>query len=173
MQPTENLPRPLRRKLEAAQDNPVQIVWDRDERLIVPLSEVFHDGRMYRPGRSDRDRKGRLESIPPETFVAVVDDTIRNWWSEGKVSLVGPFIDIGKTSDGVRAYRPWPGSMPDLMLSPSEFDSTLILVRLKHSIQVFSGLSARELVPGSIFYAPWAIVKVIGYWPQSPLEFVE
>ncbi len=180
MQTTENLPRQLRRKLEAAQDNPPVIQWDIDERLVIPQADVFFEGRTYRPGRTDRDKKGRLETIAPETFSAQIDDQIRGWWKEGKVFLPDPYIDCGRTGSGVLAFRPWPMTTND-WVQPSEFDGVMVLVKIKPStvqpgmhMPVPQGGERIKVPPGMAFYFPWVYAKkYIGHGYMDKWELAE
>jgi hypothetical protein len=136
---TETLPRRLRDKLETAEDNPPEIIWQADERLVVPKAEVFFGGRVYQPQRSEKDKKGGIKIIGAESFTAVIDQELKDLWASGKISLPMPFLDRGYTREGrIPAYRPWPNS---------GFDSGGSDLQDKGWLRIADGCRADEQVP--------------------------
>jgi hypothetical protein len=171
---TETLPRKLRIRLEAAQDLPVDVIWQQDERVVVPRAEVFYDGRLYQPQRSEKDKKGGIKIIAAETFTAAIDEELKNLRASGKVDITLPHVDRGATKEGVPAYRPWPNSGFDS--GGSDFGDCLVKVRMRPQVwvQVFPGLPGREILPGTVFYTTWAVARALGFHQMcGALELVE
>jgi hypothetical protein len=172
---TETLPRRLRGKLETAEDNPPEIIWQPDERLITPLAEIFYAGQCYRAAQTERDKKGGIKIIPAESFTAAIDQELKDLWASGKISLPMPFLDRGYTREGrIPAYRPWPNSGFDS--GGSDFADCLVKVRMRPQVwvQVFPGLPGREIMPGTVFFAPWTVARALGFHQMGgALELIE
>jgi hypothetical protein len=172
---SETLPRKLRIRLEGAQDLPVEIDWQEDERLVTPKAEIFYDGRLYQPQRTEREKKAGIKIIPAESFTAVIDQELKDLWASGKISLPMPFLDRGYTREGrIPAYRPWPNSGFDS--GGSDFGDCLVKVRMRPQLwrQIFPGLPGREILPGMVFYTTWAVARALGFHQMGgALELVE
>jgi hypothetical protein len=161
----ETLPRKLRIRLGAAQDVPVEIIWQQDERVVTPKTEVFFGDRCYQPHRTERGRKGEIKIIPAESFTAVIDEELKLLWRGGKVDIQAPHLDRGRTKEGgIPAYRPWPGSVFE-SASNDPFDDTLVKVRMRPTVwqQIFPGLPGKEIMPGTVFFTTWAVIRALGY----------
>jgi hypothetical protein len=171
---TETLPRRLRGKLEIAEDNPPEIIWQADERLVTPKAEIFYGGRVYQPQRSEKDKKSGIKIIPAQTFTAVIDQELKDLWASGKISLPMPFVDRGYTREGrIPAYRPWPNSGFDS--GGSDFGDCLVKVRMRPHLwrQIFPGLPGREILPGMAFYTTWAVIRALGVGQSGALELID
>jgi hypothetical protein len=148
MSATETLPRKLRVKLENAQDDPIEVTWERYECTVTPLVELFYHGQCYQPARrSPPNKRGELKVTPAQTFTAEVDQEIIDLWAAGKIAADIPYAQRGRAANGLPAYRPWVSTQKGVNPDPNSLDDTLVKVRMKPYkwVQIFPGMDLREL----------------------------
>jgi hypothetical protein len=164
MQPV--LSNPLTKLLQTAWEEPIAISWEASERVITPLSEVNFAGRTYLPGRSERQKKaGGPKTIPAQTFVARVDEELKRWLAQGKISIPLPWVDFGQVQKSCeRAFRPWPVCLPDDGRGAG-LEEVFLRVQLRKFVQVFPWV---RIEPGEIFVTSFAVIEALGFDLERP-----
>jgi hypothetical protein len=164
---TARYPRKLAKLLDHLLDEPLTVDWDETPKAAWPLKELWLDGKVYLPARTEPSGDKRIppRQLEADTFQAP-PSVLAPLFREGSITTPMPHCDAGQlVSTGVRAFRPW---ISPEGIGEEPFDTLMVRCRLLKSIQLIPWLHPRIEV-GETIAIPFSLVRAIGLYELPPM----